>query len=113
MADNSTQIQEMLNEYLMLLAPLARADDEINMARKMLQVKTEDDIHKIAPALRLVPEVLNISTIDLLLANNKTEFLMDALNKSGISVDDMRERLLKYSETTRDDLKLLGLPDAP
>jgi 5-formyltetrahydrofolate cyclo-ligase len=113
MADNSSQIQDMLNEYLMLLAPLARADEEISMTRKMLQVKTEEDIHKVAPALKLVSEVLNISTIDLLLANNKTEFLMDALNKSGMSMEDMRERLLKHSETTRDDLKLLGLPDAP
>jgi hypothetical protein len=38
---------------------------------------------------------------------------MDALNKSGMSMEEMRERLIKHSETTRDYLKLLGLTDAP
>jgi hypothetical protein len=120
MSDHDARIQEKLNEYLMTLAPLERAKDDIEYARQMLRVRIEEDIHTLAPALGILSETLQISTLDLLLAPDRKAFVQEAVGRSGLSPDEIRLRLTESSATAREELKLLGIgesiektPDSP
>ncbi len=112
MMDEGELIQEKLNEYLLLLAPLERAEQDLDIARKMLRAKTEEDIHRIAPSLGLVSETLNISTIDLLLAEDRPKFLNEALARSGLTVEEVRNILVPQIDRAREELKIIGIPDS-
>ena len=79
--DESTLIQEKLREYLTLIGPLDRAGDEIELSRKMIRARTEDELHQIAPALGALSEVLGISSIDLLLAKDRRAFMQAAVER--------------------------------
>jgi hypothetical protein len=110
--DESTLIQEKLREYLTLVGPLDRAGAEIELSRKMIRARTEDELHQIAPALGALSEVLGISSIDLLLARDRRAFVQDAVERSGLSIDEVRLRLSDGQSTARDDLKLLGFGES-
>jgi hypothetical protein len=112
MMDEGELIQEKLNEYLLLLAPLERAEKDLDIARKMLRAKTEEDINRIAPSLGLVSETLNISTIDLLLAEDRPKFLNEALARSGLTVEEVRNILIPQIDRAREELKIIGIPDS-
>jgi hypothetical protein len=110
--DETTLIQEKLREYLTLIGPLDRAGSEIELSRKMIRARTEDELHQIAPALGALSEVLGISSIDLLLARDRRAFVQDAVERSGLSIDEVRLRLTDAKSTAPDDLKLLGFGES-
>ena len=110
--DNGSLIREKLNEYLMTIAPLERAEEEIAFSRRMLRVKTEEEIHQISPALAALAEALNVSTIEMLLAPDRVSFVKRALEKSSISMEEITDRLIEASSTAKEDLKLFGFGDS-
>ncbi|MEP6754190.1 MAG: hypothetical protein ABJA67_01715 [Chthonomonadales bacterium] len=110
--DNGSLIREKLNEYLMTIAPLERAEEDIAFSRRILRAKTEDEIHHIAPALAALAEALNVSTIEMLLAPDRVSFVKRALEKSSLSMEEITARLIEASSTANEDLKLLGFGDS-
>jgi hypothetical protein len=110
--DESTLIQEKLREYLTLIGPLDRAGDEIELSRKMIRARTEDELHQIAPALGALSDVLGISSIDLLLAKDRRAFMQEAVERSGLSIEEVRLRLTDEQSSARDDLRLLGFGES-
>lgn len=112
MMNESILIQEKLREYLTLLGPLDRAGQELELSRKMIRARTEDELHQIAPALGLLSEVLGISSIDLLLAGDRRAYVQDAVERSGLTIDEVRLRLTDGHTSAPDDLKLLGFGES-
>ena len=106
--DERSLIQEKLREYLTMAAPLDRAEAEVALARRMLRARTEEELHHIAPALGVLSESLDVSTLDLLLADDQIGFIHRALERSGMSLHELRTRLIESSSTAREELKLLG-----
>ena len=106
--DSGALIQERLSEYRTLLAPLSRAEDDIAFARTMLHARFEEEICNLAPALGALAEMLRVSALDMLLAEDRVDFVESALARSGLTADEIRLRLVEASSTAREDLKLLG-----
>src|SRR5215470_8766860 len=63
--DNGALIQDRLSEYRTLLAPLARAEEDIGFSRRMLHARFEDEICTLAPALGALAEMLRVSALDM------------------------------------------------
>ncbi len=110
--DESTLIQEKLREYLTMVAPLERAEGEIDLSRKMLRARTEEELHRIAPALGVLSDVLGIATIDMLLARDRRAFIHDAVQDSGLSIEEVRHRLADMHSSAPHDHKLLGFGES-
>jgi hypothetical protein len=110
--DSGALIREKLNEYQMMLAPLERAQEDISFSRRMLRARTEEEINQIAPVLGVLAESLNVSTLDMLLAEDRVAFVQRALVASGLSVEEISQRLIEASSTAREDLKLLGFGES-
>lgn len=106
--DEGARIQEKLDEYRAMLGPLERAEGELALARRMLRARTEDELHQIAPALAALSDALRVSTLDMLLAEDRMRFLQEAVDRSGLHPDEIRRRVIRASSTAREDLKLLG-----
>jgi hypothetical protein len=58
-------VQEKVNEYGMLAAPVEQAIRELQFARGMLRARAEDEINNLSPALAALSDALGISTLDL------------------------------------------------
>lgn len=106
--DERSLIQEKVQEYLSMSAPLDRAEAEVALARRMLRARTEEELHEIAPALRVLSESLDVSTLDMLLAEDRITFIHRAMERSGMSLHELRSRLIESSSTAHEELKLLG-----
>jgi hypothetical protein len=106
--DTREKLQEKLNEYLTLLSPLERAENDILLAHRMLKARTEEDLNHISPGLGALSDELRISSVDILLADDPTEFVRDAIAASGMTDDELWRRLVAISSTAKEDLKLLG-----
>ena len=111
-AESGSLIREKLNEYLMTIAPLERAEEDIAFSRRMLRVKTEEEIHQISPTLAALAEALNISTIEMLLSSDRVSFVQRAMERSGLNREEIKARLIEVSSTANEDLKLLGFGDS-
>jgi hypothetical protein len=107
--DTREKLQEKLNEYLTLLRPLERAENDILLAHRMLKARTEDDLNQILPALGALSEVLRLSSVDILLADDSKAFVREAVEASGMTTDEVRHRLAAITSTAKEDLRLLGL----
>lgn len=102
-------IQEKVNEFKVLVAPVEQAIRELQFARGMLRARAEDEINALSPALTALSEALNISTLDLLTAADRSQFLSDAVVRAGIPAGEVRRRLMAAGDGTGDPLQLLGL----
>jgi hypothetical protein len=111
-ADAMEKVREKLDEYLTLLAPLERAENDILLAHRMLKSRTEDEINDIAPMLAALSETLRVSSIDLLLAEDRMSFVKEAMLASGVSDDELRGRLISASSSAREQLRLLGFGES-
>lgn len=111
-ADTMARVREKLNEYLTLLAPLERAENDILLAHRMLKARTEDEINGIAPALGALSDALRISSVDILLAEDHKAFVREAIAASGMSLEELHGRLIAASSTAREDLRLLGFGES-
>jgi hypothetical protein len=108
MATVHEKLNEKLNEYLTLLSPLERAENDILMAHKMLKARTEEEINHISPAIGALSDELRISSVDILLAEDPKRFVQSAIDASGLSEDELRMRLIAASSTAPEELRLLG-----
>jgi hypothetical protein len=105
-------IQQKLNEYRAMLAPLESAEKDITLARRMLHARTEEELYQIAPVLGALSDVLNISALDMLLAQDRVAFVREAMASAGIPAEEVRRKLVEASSTAKEDLKLLGFGES-
>jgi hypothetical protein len=104
-------VQEKLNEYGVLVAPVEQAIREMQLARGMLRARAEEEINTLSPALAALSEALDISTLDLLTASDRTQFLRDAVARAQVPVEDVRRRVLEAGAGAREQLRALGVPE--
>lgn len=104
-------VQEKVNEYRVLSAPVEQAIRELQLAKGMLRARAEDEIHALSPALAALSESLDISTIDLLTATDREAFLQEAVRKADVPVEEIRRRILAAAGVgAGEQLRALGLP---
>jgi hypothetical protein len=107
----SAGLAEKVNEYRMMSAPLDQAMRELEFAQSMLRARAENDIAQTVPALGALSEILEISSLDLLMAPDRMTFIQEAMRKQSLSPDEIGDRIrnLVDSHQSRDDLKALGI----
>lgn len=107
----SAGLAEKVNEYRMMSAPLQQAMSELEYAQAMLKARAESDIAQTVPALGALADILDISALDLLMAPDRIAFLQAAMERQGLTADEVGQhmRSIIASEQSRDDLKALGI----
>lgn len=107
----SAGLAEKVNEYRVMSAPLEQAMRELEYAQTLLRARAESDIAQTVPALGALADVLDISTLDLLMAPDRVAFVRAAMERRSLTEEDVaREmRALVASPQSRDDLKALGI----
>jgi hypothetical protein len=111
-ADVTGPVQEKVNEYSVLVAPVERAIRDLQLTKGMMRARAEDEIHALAPGLAAIAEALDVSTLDLLLAPDRAAFLREAVARSPLPIDAIRDRILASGAGAGEQLKALGLPEA-
>jgi len=106
----SAGLAEKVNEYRMMSAPLQQAMSELEYAQTMLKARAESDIAQTVPALGALADILDISSLDLLMAPDRIAFLQEAMERRGISAEEVGQHMRSIVESpqSRDDLKALG-----
>jgi hypothetical protein len=109
----SEGLTEKVNEFRMMNAPLEQAIQELEYAQSLLKARAEHDINQTVPALGALAEILDISSLDLLTAPDRLEFLQEAMKRTGLTQDEVGQqmRALVASQQSRDDLKALGISE--
>jgi hypothetical protein len=109
--DLSAGLVEKVNEYRVMSAPLEQAMRELEYAQTLLKARAESDIAQTVPALGALSEILDISTLDLLMAPDRLAYVHEAMSRQGLSADEVAQqmRALVSSPQSRDDLKVLGI----
>ena len=102
-------VEEKVNEYRVLIAPLENTLRELQLLRGMLQARTADEIEAISPALAALTDALGVSTVDLLTAKDRAGFLREAVASSPHSVEEIYQRIRAVG--AGEELKALGLPE--
>lgn len=107
----SANLSEKVNEFQLMSAPLAQAIKELEFAQTLLRARCESDIAATVPALGALSEILDISSLDLLMAQDRREFLTDAIIRRGLTPEDvgLQMRSLIASPESREELKALGI----
>ncbi len=104
-------VQEKVNEFSVLVAPVEQAIREMQFARGMLRARAEDEINALSPSLAALSEALDVSTLDLLLAADRGAFLREAVARAGVPVDEIQRRLRDAGFGAGEQLRALGLPE--
>lgn len=113
MSEIASSIQEKVNEYSVLVAPVERAIRELQLSLGMHRARAEEEIHTLSPALAAISETLGVSVLDLLLAKDRETFLREAVAQSALPVEAIRDRILTAAGAGGgEQLKALGLPEA-
>ena len=107
----SAGLTEKVNEYRMMSAPLEQAMRELEYAQSLLKARAEDDIANTVPALAALADILGISSLDLLTAPDRMEFLQQAMERQEITAEEVGRQMRAQVESaqSRDELKALGL----
>ncbi len=107
----SAGLTEKVNEYRVMSAPLDQAMRELEYAQTLLRARAESDIAQTVPALGALADILDISTLDLLMAPDRLAFVHEAMARQGLTAEDVTQqmRALIASPQSRDDLKALGI----
>jgi hypothetical protein len=107
----SAGLAEKVNEYRMMSAPLQQAISELEYAQSMLKARAESDIAQTVPALGALADILDISSLDLLMAPDRIAFLQEAMERQGLTADEVGRQMrgLIGSPQTQDELKALGI----
>jgi hypothetical protein len=106
----STFLADKLAEYQVLATPLERAQREIDLSHQMIRAKLEAEISERVPALGVLAEILDFSIIDLLVADDRSQFVNQAMVESGLTSEDVVRELRSLGPPTpHEDLALLGL----
>jgi hypothetical protein len=111
--DLSAGLAEKVNEFRIMNAPLEHAMRELEYAQTLLKARAESDIAQTVPALGALADILDISTLDLLMASDRHAFVHDAMARQGLSAEDvtLQMRSLDASPESHDDLKALGIAE--
>ena len=109
----ASAVQEKINEYAILAAPVERALRDLQLTRGMLRARAEDEINALSPALAVLSETLGVSTLDLLTAVDRAAFLQEAVRNARVPIDEVRSRLLDAQSEAGEPLKTLALPAEP
>ncbi len=109
----ASAVQEKINEYAILAAPVERALRDLQLTRGMLRARAEDEINALSPALAVLSETLGVSTLDLLTANDRAAFLQEAVRNSRVPIDEVRSRLIDAQSEAGEPLQTLALPADP
>ena len=110
--DVAGSVQEKVNEYRILAAPVEQAIREMQLAKGMLRARAEEEINTLSPVLSVLSDVLGVSTLDILLAKDREAFLQQAVAQSGLSVTEIRDRMVAAEVGAGEQLRALGLPGA-
>ncbi len=107
----SAGLVEKVNEYRVMSAPLETAIRELEYAQTLLKARAESDIAQTVPALGALADILDISSLDLLMAHDRLAFIHDAMHRQGLTEEDVAQQMrgLVSSDQSRDDLKALGI----
>lgn len=111
-SEAASRVQEKVNEFSVLVAPVEQAIRELQLARGMLRARAEDEINTLSPALAALSEALGISTLDLLTAKDRASFLREAVERASLPVEEIRRRVLLAGAGAGEQLRALGLPEA-
>jgi hypothetical protein len=111
--DLSAGLAEKVNEYRVMSAPLEHAMRELEYAKTLLKARAESDIAQTVPALGALADILDISTLDLLMAPDQHVFIHEAMARHGLSSEDVAQQMrsLDASPQSHDDLKALGFAE--
>ena len=109
----SNGLEEKVNEFKLMSAPLDRMMQDLEYAQALLKARAESDIAQTVPALGALAEILDISSLDLLMAPDRIAYLHGAMTRQGLTTDEVGQqmRALVASQQSRDELKALGLPE--
>jgi hypothetical protein len=109
----SAELTEKVNEYKIMSTPIEQAMSELEYARELIKARVEHDIAQTVPALGALAEILDISSLDMLMAPDQTAFVHGAMLRLGLSAEEVGQRMraLVASQQSRDELKALGLPE--
>ena len=104
-------LTEKVNEYRVMSAPLENAMRELEYAQTLLKARAESDIAQTVPALGALADILDISSLDLLMSHDRLAFVHEAMSRQGLTEQDVAQqmRALVSSDQSRDDLKALGI----
>lgn len=107
----SADLSEKVNEFRVMSAPLEQAMRELEYAQTLLRARAESDIAQTVPALGALADVLDISTLDLLMSPDRVAFVRAAMERAGLSEGDVAQQMrgLVASPQGHDDLRALGL----
>ena len=107
----SAGLTEKVNEYRVMSAPLENAIRELEYAQTLLKARAESDIAQTVPALGALADILEISSLDLLMAHDRLAFVHEAMRRQGLTEADVAQqmRALVSSDQSRADLKALGI----
>jgi hypothetical protein len=106
----STFLADKLDEYQVLVAPLERAHREIDLSHQLLRARLESEISERVPALGLLAQILDFSIINLLVAQDRAQFVNQAIMESGLTSEEVLRELKSLGPPPpHEDLALLGL----
>jgi len=104
-------VQEKLNEFQALVAPVERAIKELQFSQGLMRARVEEEINTLSPALSALSEALDISTLDLLTASDRSAFLREAVERVGLPIEEVRRRILEAGAGAQEQLLALGVPE--
>jgi len=110
----SGDLAEKVNEYRVMAAPLDQAMRELEYAQTLLKARAESDIAQTVPALGALADILDISSLDLLMAHDRVLFVRDSMQRLGLTESDVAHQmraLVSSDDQSRNDLKALGISE--
>lgn len=107
----SEYLSEKIGEYRILASPLERAASEMEYARQLLKARVESEIADHVPALGALAELLDISILDLLMAQDRRAFIENAMTEAGLSTQDVIQHLRALAPPSGEDWTALGLEE--
>jgi hypothetical protein len=108
----SDGLAEKVNEYRVMSAPLEQAIRELEYAQTLLRARAESDIAQTVPALGALADILDISSLDLLMSGDRLDFIHEAMQRRGLTEADVAQQmraLVSSDDQSRRELKALGI----
>lgn len=110
----SGDLAEKVNEFRVMIAPLDQAMRELEYAQTLLRARAESDIAQTVPALGALADILDISSLDLLMAHDRVSFVRDAMARRNLTESEVATQmraLVSSDDRSRSDLKALGISE--
>ncbi len=108
----SGDLAEKVNEFRVMVAPLDQAMRELEYAQTLLRARAESDIAQTVPALGALADILDISSLDLLMAHDRVSFVREAMSRQSLTESEVAAQmraLVSSDDRSRSDLKALGI----